>query len=107
MNDNDNDEIVVNDLMIIPDHAKKRSFVEIVKNFASKVSPQRSPQRSRANSIGNSQEDLNAPPTMQRREEIRNQLLIDLEDFGLISPPSSHSTTTHKKNYKRTEIIPN
>lgn len=99
---NDNEEIVVRNLMIIP-VAKRKSFTETILNGFKNLTPQRSPQRSRANSVGNSQEDLSAPPTIERLQEVSHNLYMELEDAGFITHPQHHPQLNR---YKKTEIIP-
>jgi len=107
MND---DEIVTENLLVIPDtviyqetdnhivsgtstpkNSLGSKIIQIVKEI---ISPSRTPQRSRANSIGNSTEDSDAPPTEERIEEMRQIVIQGLQASGFITDKSSCSKIT-------------
>jgi len=62
------------------------------------ISSNRTPQRSRANSIGGSQEDESAPPTEERMQEARMILTQELIASGFM--------TEHHNKQKITSVIP-
>jgi hypothetical protein len=80
----------------------RNSVNEVIKS----ISPNRTPPRSRANSIGGSQDDDSAPPTEERIQEARLIMTQGLIDAGFISPePRPH----HHKPIppKITSVMPN
>ncbi len=71
-------------------------LTEVNKTAMKTITPNRTPPRSRANSIGESQEDPYAPPTEERIEQVRIQLIDNLIESGFITV----------KKPKITSIIP-
>jgi len=75
---------------------------DVIRAVRKSLTLQKTPPRSRANSVGTSQEDPSAPPTEEIIREIRIQLHRELQLLGLINNEPSQQP----KNFRKTEIVP-
>lgn len=64
-----------------------------VKNIVKIITPNRTPPRSRANSIGGSSDDPDAPPTPEKIQEMLVEINRVLEETGFIESKSRTKVT--------------
>lgn len=68
-----------------------------INNLVKTISPNRTPPRSRANSIGGSLDDPDAPPTQEKIQEMLVEINRVLEETGFIEAEATQAPLVHTK----------